>query len=118
MHRYFCHVPLNQGRLGITDGQFRGQRRLDQGDAVGPAILFPPNNAEVLITDYGADSRGVALAATGGASPLVWYAEGVRVNVEATSGRAIWRPTSPGFHEVIVVDAEGRRARSRVRVRE
>ncbi len=114
-------TPSGAPVMAVSDPSARaapGQRRLDQGDAVGPAILFPPNNAEVLITDYGAASRGVALAATGGAAPLVWYAEGVRIDVEATSGRAIWRPTSPGFHEVIVVDAEGRRARSRVRVRE
>ena len=96
-----------------------GQRHLDQsGEAVGPSILFPPNNAEVLITDYGAGSRGVALAATGGRPPLVWYAEGARIDEEATSGRPIWRPSSPGFHEVIVVDAEGRRATARVRVRQ
>ncbi|MDX2234475.1 MAG: penicillin-binding protein 1C [Hyphomonadaceae bacterium] len=95
-----------------------GQRRLDPDDvATGPAILFPPDNAEVLVTDYGAASRGVALAARGGAAPLVWYAEGARVAEEDTSGRPIWRPTTPGFHEVLVVDAEGRRARARVRVR-
>jgi penicillin-binding protein 1C len=96
-----------------------GQRRLDHdGVATGPAILFPPDNAEVLVTDYGDGARGVALAAQGGAAPLIWYAEGVRVAEESTSGRAIWRPSTPGFHEVMVVDAEGRRARSRVRVRE
>lgn len=96
-----------------------GQRRLDPDRAqTGPAILFPPDNAEVLVTEYGADSRGVALAARGGAAPLVWYAEGVRVAEEASSGRPVWRPSTPGFHEVLVVDAEGRRARSRVRVRQ
>ncbi len=113
--------PNGAPMMTATDSNARaapGQRRLDQGDANGPDILFPPNNAEVLITEYGAASRGVALAARGGAAPLVWYAEGVRVDEEATSGRPIWRPTTPGFHEVIVVDAEGRRARSRVRVRE
>jgi penicillin-binding protein 1C len=96
-----------------------GQRRLDpSGDSLGPAILFPPNDAEVLVTEYGAQSRGVALAARGGAQPLVWYAEGERIEEEGTSRRPIWRPSTPGFHEVLVVDAEGRRARSRVRVRE
>jgi penicillin-binding protein 1C len=92
-----------------------GQRRFDSGgDDAGPAILFPPNDAEVLVDA----SRGVALAARGGAGPLVWYAEGVRVAEEATSGRPIWRPSSPGFHEVMVVDAAGRRAKARVRVRQ
>ncbi len=95
-----------------------GQRRLRPKDeSLDPVILFPPEGADVLITEYGPQSRGVALAARGGRAPLVWYAEGARVPEEETSGRIIWRPSTPGFHEVIVVDAEGRRARSRVRVR-
>jgi penicillin-binding protein 1C len=95
-----------------------GQRRLREKDeTLDPVILFPPDAADVLVTDYGASSRGVALAARGGRAPLVWYAEGERIAEEVTSGRVIWRPTTPGFHEVIVVDAAGRRAKSRVRVR-
>jgi penicillin-binding protein 1C len=95
-----------------------GQRRLrPKDDSLDPVILFPPEGTDVLITEYGPQSRGVALAARGGRAPLVWYAEGARVSEEETSGRTIWRPSTPGFHEVIVVDAEGRRARSRVRVR-
>ncbi len=95
-----------------------GQRRLrPKDDSLDPVILFPPEGTDVLITEYGPQSRGVALAARGGRAPLVWYAEGARVPEEETSGRIIWRPSTPGFHEVIVVDAEGRRARARVRVR-
>ena len=87
----------------------------DQRD--GPSILFPPNNAEVLVLDYGPGARGLSLSARGGSGPLVWYADGERVAREETSGRAIWRPRAPGFYSVSVVDAQGRRAEARVRIR-
>ncbi len=83
----------------------------------GLAILFPPENAEVLVLDYGADARGLSLSARGGRAPLTWYAEGARVAAETTSGRAIWRPSAPGFYDVTVVDADGQSAGVRVRVR-
>lgn len=84
----------------------------------GPAILFPPHNAEVLMLEYGAESRGLSLSASGGRAPFVWYAEGARVPTEETSGRAIWRPAAPGFYDVTVIDADGRAATSRVRIRD
>jgi penicillin-binding protein 1C len=96
-----------------------GLARLDQDAREdGPAILFPPNNAEVLVLDYGAGGRGLSLSARGGRAPLIWYADGERVGAEDTSGRAIWRPSAPGFYEVSVVDADGRRASARVRIRD
>ncbi|MGE0597454.1 MAG: penicillin-binding protein 1C [Hyphomonadaceae bacterium] len=95
--------------------------RLDSQDAgAGEAlsILFPPANTEVLVLDYGRDARGLSLSARGGRAPLSWYAEGERVETETTSGRAIWRPSAPGFHNVTVIDADGRSARVRVRIRD
>jgi penicillin-binding protein 1C len=83
----------------------------------GLSILFPPANAEVLVLEYGADARGLSLSARGGLEPLTWYAEGARVEAETTSGRAIWRPSAPGFYNVTVVDAAGDSQSVRVRVR-
>ncbi|MEJ0060248.1 MAG: penicillin-binding protein 1C [Terricaulis sp.] len=95
-----------------------GLVRLEGGGAEeGLSILFPPNNAEVLVLDYSEDARGLSLSARGGRAPLAWYAEGARVATEGTSGRAIWRPSAPGFHDVTVVDADGRSAHVRVRIR-
>jgi penicillin-binding protein 1C len=91
--------------------------RLDTGDREGLSILFPPANAEVLVLDYTQSSRGLSLSARGGRPPLTWYAEGERVGSEATSGRAIWRPSAPGFYNVSVVDAAGQRDHVRVRIR-
>src|SRR6185436_9045014 len=81
--------------------------RLDRGEREGLSILFPPAGAQVLVLDYGANARGLSLSARGGRPPLSWYAEGERVETEATSGRAIWRPSAPGFYDVTVVDADG-----------
>ncbi|MGE3251285.1 MAG: penicillin-binding protein 1C [Hyphomonadaceae bacterium] len=95
-----------------------GLARFDAGArARGPQILFPPENVEILVLEFGPASRGLSLSARGGRAPLVWYAEGRRVPNEETSGRAIWRPSAPGFHEVSVVDADGRSAHVRVRIR-
>jgi penicillin-binding protein 1C len=91
--------------------------RLESGDGEQLSILFPPSGAEVLVLDYGPDSRGLSLSARGGRAPLVWYADGGRVDSESTSGRAIWRPAAPGFYDVTVVDADGESARVRVRIR-
>lgn len=94
-----------------------GLARLERGETEGLSILFPPAGAEVLVLDYGPGARGLSLSARGGRGPLSWYAEGERVESEPTSGRAIWRPRAPGFYDVMVVDAEGQRARTRVRIR-
>ncbi|WP_395645073.1 penicillin-binding protein 1C [Terricaulis sp.] len=91
--------------------------RLDARESEEIAILFPPAGAEVLVVDYGPQSRGLSLSARGGQPPLTWYAEGQRVPTEQTSGRAIWRPSAPGFFNVTVVDAAGNSAHVRVRIR-
>jgi penicillin-binding protein 1C len=92
--------------------------RFEHNEREDLSILFPPSGAEVLVLDYGADARGLSLSARGGRAPLTWYAEGRRVGGEETSGRAIWRPTAPGFYDVMVVDADGQSARTRVRIRD
>jgi len=91
--------------------------RFEREEREGLSILFPPAGAEVLVLDYGRDGRGLSLSARGGRPPLTWYAQGVRVESEPTSGRAIWRPAAPGFYDVLVVDADGQQARTRVRIR-
>jgi penicillin-binding protein 1C len=94
-----------------------GIARLETEEQEGLSILFPPSGAEVLVLDYGAQSRGLSLSARGGRGPLTWYAEGERVASEPTSGRSIWRPSAPGFYDVTVVDANGESRSVRVRIR-
>jgi penicillin-binding protein 1C len=72
----------------------------------------------VLVTEFGPDSRGLSLSASGGEGGLSWFAEGRPAVIEATSGRALWRPSGPGFHTITVIDGEGRRESVRVRIRD
>ncbi len=78
-----------------------------------PEITFPRSGVEVFQSSA---ERGFALAARGGAAGYRWYVNGERLMRDETSGRAVWRPTDPGFYDVAVVDREGRMAKSKVRV--
>ena len=77
----------------------------------GPALIFPPDGASV----EAERGRGLVLAARG--EGLSWYVDGRPLASDPLQGAPVWRPAGPGFYEVSVVDAEGRTARARVRVR-
>ena len=89
-------------------------QQLERPDT-GPQIVFPPNNAVVQVDAFGPRSRGLAFAA--GGENLTWYVEGEPVAEDPVSHRVIWRPDGPGFYRVTVIDGQGRRAESRIRVR-
>jgi penicillin-binding protein 1C len=91
----------------------RGLTDLEQADA-GPKLIFPPDGASVQVDGVGPGSRGLTLAARG--EGLSWYVDGAPLRGEA--GGVIWRPAAAGFYRVTVVDAAGRSAEARVRVRE
>jgi penicillin-binding protein 1C len=88
-----------------------------QAFETAPAILYPPDGAEVRLDALGEAGRGLALAARGGSGGLDWYAEGAPIPPEAQDGKVIWRPATEGFYTLSVLDAEGRKASARVRVR-
>jgi penicillin-binding protein 1C len=81
----------------------------------GPRLIFPPDGASVQVDALGPKARGLVLAAEG--EGLTWYVEGTPLGPDPVSGRAIWKPTAPGFYRLTVVDAEGRKAAARVRIR-
>ena len=88
--------------------------RLDK-TSEGPRLIFPPDGATVRVEGYGPTSRGLMLAA--GGENLSWYVEGTPLKPDPVSGRVVWKPKGPGFYRLTVVDAEGRKARSRVRIK-
>jgi penicillin-binding protein 1C len=81
----------------------------------GPRLIFPPNGSTVRVEGFGPSARGLVLAA--GGEDLTWYVEGVPLPRDPVSGRAVWKPKGPGFYRLTVVDARGRKATSRVRIK-
>jgi penicillin-binding protein 1C len=81
----------------------------------GPRLIFPPDGATVAAPGFGPASRGLALAA--GGQGLAWYVDGAPIAPDPVSGQPIWRPATPGFYQIVVIDGEGRRAAARVRIR-
>lgn len=88
--------------------QFNGSRSTST-----PQIVFPRDGVEVFLSGA---KRGFSFAARGGARDYRWYVNGETVPIENLSGRHIWHPSVPGFYDVTVVDGEGRKAVSKVRV--
>ncbi|MEO1253118.1 MAG: penicillin-binding protein 1C [Pseudomonadota bacterium] len=77
-----------------------------------PEIIFPRDGAELFV---GERTRDFAFAARGGADDYRWYVDGTPV--DENDGRALWRPESGGFFDVVVVDRAGQSSRAKVRVR-
>lgn len=81
----------------------------------GPRLIFPPDGATVRVEAFGPASRGLVLAA--GGDDLSWYVDGAPLAPEPVSGRVIWKPKGAGFYKLMVVDAQGRRATAKVRIK-
>lgn len=70
-------------------------------------ILFPPDGAEVE-----ALADGISLSVRGGRAPYRWVADNVPLAEEAR----FWQPAGEGFARLTVIDADGRRASTAIRV--
>ncbi|HEX5380337.1 MAG TPA: penicillin-binding protein 1C [Phenylobacterium sp.] len=81
----------------------------------GPRLIFPPDGSTVRVEAFGPNARGLVLAAGGEA--LSWYVQGEPLPRDPVSGRAVWKPRGPGFYRLTVVDGQGRKAMSRVRIK-
>ena len=77
-------------------------------------IIFPPDGAKLILTDYGPDSRGVAFAARAAQGPVRWYVDGAPTPEH--QDRAVWRPQTPGFYRIDAVDETGAAASAQIRV--
>ncbi len=77
-----------------------------------PDILFPPEDAELWAE---APGRPFVLSARAG-SPVAWYVDGAPAGRNA-AGQPVFTPPGEGFYALSAVDAQGREARVRVRVR-
>lgn len=80
------------------------------GDA--PMVDFPPDGAEV---ETGGAPLVVRVAE--GQAPFTWLADGLPVARGQRQREALLDLSGPGFYDLSVIDAEGRAAQVRVRVR-
>ena len=91
--------------------RFRSRTAVFEVSADAPAVAFPPDGAEVELLP-----AGLKVRVTGGTAPFTWLADGVPVIVGSDAREAMLALPGEGFVTLSVIDAEGRSARSQVRV--
>ncbi|MCC6917705.1 MAG: penicillin-binding protein 1C [Alphaproteobacteria bacterium] len=79
-----------------------------------PVIAFPPDGAVVELNDK---DPALILRADGGARPLRWVVDGTPLPAAPVYGQIEWSPKGEGFTRVTVIDAEGRAATSKIRLK-
>jgi penicillin-binding protein 1C len=92
--------------------RFRSRLAAFEAAADAPVVAFPPDGAEVELLP-----AGLKVRVTGGTAPFTWLADGVPVIVGMDAREAMLVLPGMGFVTLSVIDAEGRSARSQVRVR-
>lgn len=99
-------------QLPLPLQRFRSRSAAFAVAADAPAVAFPPDGAEVERLP-----EGVLVRVEGGTAPFTWLADG-RPMVTAERSRAVVLPLDGlGFLTLSVIDAEGRSARARIRLR-
>ncbi len=79
-----------------------------------PRLLFPPDRS---LLDMPGSGGVLVLEAEGGRRPLSWIVNGVPLASRQGRRRVQWLPDGPGFSEILVVDALGRRVRAEIELR-
>lgn len=78
-----------------------------------PRIVFPLDRS---VLHWREGQGPLPLQAEGGVRPLTWLVDGRPLAASRWSRQAAWRPDGPGFSEIVVLDAAGRRAAAQVRL--
>jgi penicillin-binding protein 1C len=92
--------------------KFRSRTAAFEADRDAPAVAFPPDGSEVELLP-----EGLLVRVSGGRAPFTWLANGAPV-VVSEGGRAVMLDhLGLGFVTLSVIDAEGRSARTKVRLR-
>ncbi len=91
---------------------FRSRSAAFEPDPDAPAVAFPPDGAEVELLP-----EGLLVRVSGGKAPYTWLADGVPVVVALGTREAMLASLGKGFVTLSVIDAEGRSARAKVRLR-
>ncbi len=91
-----------------------GGRRSARVHAGPPPRIVHPRDRAVLPRPR--DDGAIALEAEGGRRPLTWLVDGRPISSTRWARRAAWRVDGPGFSELVLIDALGRRSEARVQI--
>ena len=91
---------------------FRSRDAAFAADASAPEVAFPPDGAEVELLP-----EGLMVQVAGGTAPFTWLADGAPVMTAQAEATAMLPALGHGFVTLSVIDAKGRSARTRVRLR-
>lgn len=91
---------------------FRSRSAAFEPDHTAPTVTFPPDGAEVELLP-----EGILARVAGGTAPFTWLADGVPVAVSLRGRDVMLAGLGRGFITLSVIDAAGRSARAKIRLR-
>jgi penicillin-binding protein 1C len=92
--------------------KFRSRTAAFQADPDAPTVAFPPDGAEVELL-----TGGLMVRVTGGRAPFTWLVDGAPVALSMHARQGMLADLGRGFVTLSVIDAAGRSARAKVRLR-
>lgn len=90
---------------------FRSRNAAFEPAKDAPEVAFPPDGAEVELLP-----EGLLVRVSGGKAPFTWLANGQPVAVSLATREAMLASLGKGFITLSVIDAEGRSARTKIRL--
>ena len=103
---------VSNAELPLPLRSFRSRTAIFEPDADAPAVAFPPDGTEVELLP-----EGLLVRVRGGVAPYTWMADGVPVALALSGREAMLDQLGKGFVTLSVIDATGRSARAKVRLR-
>lgn len=109
-------IVANADQLPVSLQRFAPHRVLTglARKAPPPVIAFPPDGA---VVEFNAKDPGLILRADGGSRPLRWVIDGTPLPATDLYAQTEWAPKGEGFTRVTVIDADGRAATSKIRLK-
>ena len=92
--------------------RFRSRAAAFEAPLDAPQVAFPPDGAEIEMLP-----EGLMVKVQGGRAPFTWLADGQPLVVQERGRQSLLRLDGLGFVTLSVIDAEGRSARTKVRLR-
>ncbi len=102
---------VSNAELPVPLQRFRSRSAAFEVGQDAPAVAFPPDGAEVELLP-----AGLMVRVRGGTAPFTWLADGVPLAVAMREREVMLTLPGTGFVTLSVIDAEGRSARTKVRV--